>query len=156
MGRSNSVGLRFATIFGVSPKMRANLLVNEFVYRAVYERSLVIYDGNSTRTFLHINDAVNAYVLMLDKIDVTSGEVFNVGDETLNYSKYDISNQIKEFVDFEIITSSMPDFDERSFYISFDKIKKLGYTTSFTLTDGIKGLIQLYSFYKPHSELRVI
>lgn len=156
MQRSNSVSLRFATIFGVSPRMRTTLLVNDFVYRAINDKSLVIFDGDSKRTFLHIKDAVNAYIFTLDNFDSMKGRVFNAGSEKLNYSKFDIANKIREFVDFEIITSKLADFDVRDFIISFERISGLGYKVFLILEDGIKELIKLYSFYRPYSDFKAI
>ena len=156
MQRSNSVSLRFATIFGVSPRMRIDLLVNDFVYRAITERSLIIFDGYSKRTFLHIKDAVDAYTFTLDNFDRMKGRVFNAGSEKLNYSKFDIANKIREFVDFEIVTSTLADFDVRDFLVSFKRINELGYTPSLTLEYGIKELVKLYSFYRPFSTFKTI
>jgi nucleoside-diphosphate-sugar epimerase len=154
--RPNSVSLRFATIFGVSPRMRADLLVNDFVYKAVNERSLVIFDGKSRRTFLHIADAVNAYLFALDNLDRMQGQIYNVGDSALNYTKLEIAETIRRYIKYEIVYSSLPDIDARSFNIAFERLKSLGFVARHTLDDGIKDLLRLYGFYKPFLNYRPI
>lgn len=154
--RENSISLRFATVYGIGARMRNDLLANDFTYKAVHERTIVIFAGYSKRTFVHIDDAVNAYVFALDNADVMKNNIYNVGDEALNFSKIDIAETIRKYIDFEIVNSSLPDLDVRSFLVSFKKIKALGYRTNLTLDDGIKDLIKLYRFYKVYSHYNII
>lgn len=154
--RENSISLRFATVFGVGARMRNDLLANDFTYKAIHDRSIVVFAGYSKRTFVHIDDAVNAYLFALDNADRMKNNVYNVGDESLNFSKNDIADIIKKYVDFEIVNSNLPDLDVRSFLVSFKKIKDLGYKTNLTLEDGIIDLIKLYKFYKVHSHFNII
>ncbi|MFM1756528.1 MAG: UDP-glucose 4-epimerase [Bacteroidota bacterium] len=154
--RENSISLRFATVFGVGARMRNDLLANDFAYKAIHDRSIVIFAGYSKRTFVHIDDAINAYLFALDNADIMKNNVYNVGDESLNFSKNDIADIIKKYVDFEIVNSNLPDLDVRSFLVSFKKIKELGYKTNLTLEDGIIDLIKLYKFYKVHSHFNII
>ena len=156
LDRQNSISLRFATVFGTSPRMRADLLVNDFTYKAVHERAIVIFAGHSKRTFVHILDAIEAYLFALDHADAMRGKIFNVGEEKLNFSKLDIANAIRNYVEFEIIDSSLPDLDVRDFLVSFKKIRDLGFNTKFSLDDGIQELLKLYSFYKPYSHFNII
>ncbi|PKN00397.1 MAG: epimerase [Elusimicrobia bacterium HGW-Elusimicrobia-2] len=156
MSRKNSIALRFATIFGTSAKMRNDLLVNDFVYKAINERSVMIFDGKSRRTFVHILDAVQGYLFALDNRRAVTDGVYNVGDESMNYSKYDIVKSINKFIDFEIIDSSLNDLDVRSFNVSFKKIKSLGYGVKYSLSDGIQELIKLYQFYRQYMPYKVI
>jgi nucleoside-diphosphate-sugar epimerase len=156
MEHANAISLRFATIFGASPRMRADLLVNDFTYKAVNERSVVIFGGRSKRTFMHIQDAVAGYLFALDNCDRMRGGVFNVGDEKLNFSKRDIADAIRKQVNFEIIETSLPDLDVRDFLVSFQKIRALGYAVKVSLDDGIRELLKLYGFYKVHSHFGVI
>lgn len=155
-GRPNSISLRFATVFGTSPKMRPDLLANDFTYKAVNDRSLVLFAGHSKRTFIHILDAIEGYLFALDHADVMREQIFNVGDENLNFSKIDIANAIRNRVQFEIVDSSLPDLDARNFLVSFRKIRDLGFRTRYSLDDGIQELLKLYSFYKYHSHFTVI
>lgn len=154
--RENSVSLRFATVFGVSPRMRNDLMVNDFVHKAVTERVVILFSGDSRRTFVHIKDAVAAYTLVLDKTPEMLGQVFNVGGEHLNISKREIVEEIGRHIKVEIVESAMPTIDKRNFVVSFDKIERLGYKTKFSLADGIRDLVKLYSFYAVDSQYKVI
>ena len=148
LGRPNSIVLRFATVFGVSPRMRTSLLVNDFAYRAVNDRSIVIFEGHSRRTFLHIKDAIDAYLLALDKASDMKGGIFNVGHDTLNFSKVEIAEASRRQVRCQIFDSSLADVDQRDFLISFQKIMALGFTPQRSLDDGVRELVALYGYYK--------
>ena len=87
MQKANAISLRFATIFGISPKMRVDLLVNDFTYHAVNDRCVVLYKANSKRTFLHIKDAIAGYLFALENFDSMKNNIYNLGDEKLNFSK---------------------------------------------------------------------
>ena len=156
MDRQNSIALRFATVFGTSPRMRADLLVNDFTYKAINDRSLVLFASHSKRTFIHILDAIDAYLFALDHADSMRGGIFNVGKEKLNVSKLDIANAIRNHVEFEIIDSSLSDLDVRDFLVSFKRIRDLGFNTRFSLDDGIRELLKLYSFYTVYSPFNII
>ncbi len=156
MTHPQAISLRFATIFGVSSRMRADLLVNDFTYKAVNERSIVVFGSRSKRTFMHILDAVGGYLFALDHAERMRGQVYNVGDERLNFSKRDIADAIRQHLPFELIDSSLPDLDVRDFNVSFKKIRALGYQTTLTLDDGIRELLKLYGFFKVHSHFTVI
>ena len=156
MERGNSISLRFATIFGPSPKMRADLLVNDFTYKALNERTIVLFGSQSKRTFLHIQDAIDGYLFALSNAGRMRNEIYNVGDEILNFSKYDIVMAIRKHLNFEIIDSSLADVDVRDFIVSFNKIRTLGYRVHYSLDNGICELLKLYSFYKVHSHFTII
>jgi len=154
--RERSISLRFATVFGISARMRDDLLVNDFVYRAIKDRLIVLFGAQSKRTFIHIQDAVSAYVFVLDHLDEMCGQVYNVGDAGLNYSKMDIAQAIMKRIKCEVVNSALPSDDKRNFEVSFDKLKALGYRTKHTLEDGIKDLVKLYGFYAINPQYRVI
>ena len=156
MEKENAVSLRFATIFGVSPKMRIDLLVNDFTYKAVNDRCIVLFEGGTKRTFLHIRDAINAYVMALEKNDKMKNEVFNVGSNCMNYTKLEIAEAIKKYTHCTIIDSEIKDLDLRNFIVSFEKIEKVGYKVNYSLEYGIKELLKLYKFYKPHLPYKTI
>ncbi len=156
MEHHNTVSLRFATIFGVSRRMRCDLLVNDFVYKALTERSLVLFDSKSIRTYLHIKDAVKAYLLVLEKPAKMLGQIFNVGSNSLNFSKLDLAQKIKKQIDFKIIDSDLDDFDKRNFIINYNKISALGFSYSVSVDDGISELKKLFSFYRPFSLYQTI
>lgn len=154
--RENSISLRFATVFGVSPKMRNDLLLNDFVYKSIKEKSIVIFAGHTKRTFIHIEDAVNAYLFALENNEKMKGNVYNVGDYALNFSKNDIADCISKYTTMEIVNSKLPDKDVRDFIISYDKINKLGYCTKRDLDYGILELIKLYKFYSYNLSYNII
>ncbi|MFO7657442.1 MAG: SDR family oxidoreductase, partial [Bacteroidales bacterium] len=109
--KENAVALRFATIFGFSPKMRIDLMVNDFAYKAVKEGVLVLFDSFAKRTFMHVEDAARCYMFTLDHLDKMKGNIYNAGGNHLNYSKLEIANMIKERVDYKIIDSQVQDKD---------------------------------------------
>jgi nucleoside-diphosphate-sugar epimerase len=152
----NNISLRFATVFGVAPRMRHDLFVNDFAYKAIHERSIILFAGDAKRTFVHIDDAIDAYIFTLNNFDKMKGDVYNVGDESMNLSKKEITKSIKKLVDFEVIDSSLSDLDNRNFEISFQKIKKLGYSTKKTLDEGVVDIVKLYNFYIRYSPYQVI
>lgn len=154
--RDNTISLRFATVFGISPRMRVDLLVNDFTCKAVHERCIVLFESKTKRTFVHIQDAIAAYLFTLDHFDTMKHGIFNVGSEKLNFTKMEIATAVKAETNCNIIDSEMKDFDTRNFVISFDKFAKLGYQTRFSLEDGIREMAKLYRFYKPFSAYATI
>lgn len=156
MEHPKAIALRWATIFGVSPRMRAGLLVNDFVDKAVNEGALVLYDADSKRTFMHIRDCVNGYLFALKNAAKMVGQVFNMGTNRLNLSKRQIAEALKPYVKFEIMDSPVGDKDVRNFDVSFKKAQALGYDCEWTLEQGIDELVRLYRFYTPHSFIRPI
>ena len=129
---------------------------NDFVMRAVHERNLVLFDSNSIRTFLHVDDAIQAYLMVLNSDNKMLGNVFNVGNQEMNLSKFQLSQKINEHIEFSTIESTLSDSDLRSFIINFDKINSLGYKPQKTLDEGIKELIKLFQFYHPSQPYNVI
>jgi len=149
--RPNTISLRFATVFGVSPRMRIDLLVNDFTIKAVNERCIVLFESKTKRTFVHIQDAIAAYVFALEHADAMRGQIFNVGSEAMNFTKMEIAQTVKAETACNIIDSEMADFDVRNFVIAFGKIEALGYRTHLSLEDGVREMVKLYRFYKPLS-----
>jgi nucleoside-diphosphate-sugar epimerase len=152
----NSVSLRFATVFGPSPKMRMDLMVNDFTYRAVKEGMVVLFDSYAKRTFIHVDDAADSYLFTLKNWDKMKGDIFNVGSDHLNYSKLQIAELVKKYIDFKTIDSDIKDRDVRHFVINFDKIKKLGFIPRYTVEDGIRQLVKLFCFYTYYSHFKTI
>jgi len=145
MQKENALALRFATIFGVTQRMRPDLLLNDFVYRAMYERTLVLFDSASKRTFIHIKDAIKSYT---DFAHLKG--IYNVGSNDMNFSKRELADMVAKHIKFEIIEASTPDKDKRDFIINFDKIQNEGFKITVSMDEGIKELIKLYSFYNPY------
>jgi nucleoside-diphosphate-sugar epimerase len=143
MSRENSVSFRLATVFGMSPRMRLDLLVNEFVLRALKDKFVVLFEGDFKRNYVHVRDVTQAFLLALDNIDKFSGQIFNVGLSEANISKNELCSKIKEFIpDFYFIDSPISkDPDQRNYIVSNEKIEKLGFIPNYNLDRGIKELI---------------
>lgn len=156
MQRENSIALRFATIFGLSPKMRMDLMINDFTYKAVKEGVVVLFDSYAKRTFMHIDDAVSCYYFALNNRDKMTGKVFNAGGNHLNYSKLEIAQNINKFKALTIIESQVKDKDVRHFIISFDKIYKYGFKPAKTIEDGIKEMLRVFEYYDYFSHYKTI
>lgn len=156
MQRERSISLRWATVFGVSPRMRAGLLVNDFCEKAVQERTIVLYDSDSMRTFMHVHDVILGYLFALDNAGKLGGEILNMGTDRLNYSKRDIADIICERQPCEIMEAAIGDTDIRNFLVCFDKAKALGYDCSISLEEGVDELLKLFRFYAPNSFIKPI
>lgn len=156
MERERSIALRWATIFGIGPRMREGLLIHDFVERAIHEGTIVLFAGDSRRTFLHLDDCSDGYLFAVARIDAMAGKIYNMGGEALNLSKREIATKIKNVVPVEIVDSSRGDRDARHFDVSFEKARALGYEPKRTIEQGIDELVKLYRFYDPRSPLRPI
>lgn len=155
MERENSISLRFATIYGVGYRMRMDLLINDFVYKAIKEKVIVLFDPDAKRTYLHIHSAIDAYVQCLNNNEVL-GKVINIGSEEFNLSKMQVAQEIKKHVDFDIVISELKDRDKRDFIIDFSKMKKYINCQVAPLETGIKELVKLCKFYDYYQHYRTI
>lgn len=134
---------RFATAFGVSPRMRLDLLPNDFTYRAVKEKSLIVYEKNFMRTFIHVRDMAKSFLFALENYENMKGEIYNVGDNSMNYSKEDICLMIRKKVDYYLHFAEIEkDLDQRDYLVSYDKLSNLGFHASISMEDGINELIK--------------
>ncbi|MFZ2285530.1 MAG: NAD(P)-dependent oxidoreductase [Bacteroidales bacterium] len=154
--RPNVISLRFATVFGFSTRMRMDLMINDFVYKAVKEKVIVLFDSFAKRTFIHVQDAADCYIFAMRNFDTMKGGIYNAGGNSLNFSKEEIAQKIRQKVDFSIINSEVRDKDLRHFIVNFDKIEKLGYKPQKSVEDGIDELIRIYGFYEYYSHYRTI
>lgn len=146
----NAVTFRFATLFGASPRMRTDLLVNDFVYRAVFDRSLIIFEGHFMRNYLHVRDAANAFIFAIENFDKMKNQTYNCGLSDANLSKIELCEKIKEYIpSFMYIEAPIgTDPDKRNYLVSNEKIESLGFKPQHTIDDGIKELIKAYSIIK--------
>jgi nucleoside-diphosphate-sugar epimerase len=142
--RERSVSLRLATVFGLSPRIRLDLLVNDFVYRAVRDRFVVVFEGHFKRNYIHIRDVVRAFLHVLDRFDQMQGRPYNVGLDEANLSKLElcaeIKKQVPEFVYLEAAIGKDP--DKRDYIVSNARIKATGFEPQWTLAAGIAELIK--------------
>ena len=151
----NAISLRFATVYGVSPRMRLDLFVNQIVMSAIQEKYYVLYEANASRTFLHAKDATASIIFAIDNQKKMSNECFNIGDNEQNFTKLEVANLVKKYLDFDIIRNEFAsDKDQRDYAVSYDKITKLGYKTHYTMQEGILELIKVSSILKEKSNFR--
>ncbi|MFC1988638.1 NAD-dependent epimerase/dehydratase family protein [Chloroflexota bacterium] len=146
----DSIALRLATVFGTSPRMRLDLLVNDFTYRAVTDGFIILFEANFKRNFIHIRDAVKAFIHCLENFESMQGEVFNVGLSDANLSKWELCEEIKKQVpDFYFIEAEVgEDLDKRNYIVSNAKIEATGYKPDVSLQDGIAELIKGYQIIR--------
>lgn len=157
MQRKNSISLRLATVFGMSERMRIDLLVNNFVHKALTDRSILIFEGHFKRNFIHIQDVTDAMIFCLDHFDKMKDNIFNVGLESANVSKIELANLIKKFIpNFSIIESEIgKDPDKRDYIVSNKKIMNKGFVPQYDLEFGIKELIKGLKFLSKSSASNV-
>ncbi len=144
--RGNSISFRLATVFGASPRMRIDLLVNDFVYRAVTDRFVVIFEGNFKRNYIHIRDVVRAFIHAMSNFEGMKNEIYNVGLSDANLSKIELCAKIREHIpDFVYLEAPIgEDPDKRDYIVSNEKIEKTGFKPLYTLDMGIRELIKGY------------
>jgi nucleoside-diphosphate-sugar epimerase len=141
-----AVTFRLATVFGAAPRMRMDLLVNDFVYRAVTDRFVVLFESHFKRNYIHIRDIANVFSFAVINYDRMKGEPYNVGLSAANLSKMELCQTIKEYLpDFHIFESEIgKDPDKRDYIVSNAKLESLGWRPQYSLNDGIKELIKAY------------
>jgi nucleoside-diphosphate-sugar epimerase len=153
LDRGNAVTLRLATVFGMSPRMRMDLLVNDFTYRAYKDKCVVLFEEHFRRNFIHIRDVAKAFLFSIEHYDRMRGEPFNVGLSSANLTKRQLCEKIKEYIpDFYIHSAPIgEDPDKRDYLVSNEKIESLGWRPDHTLDMGIKELIKGYHILKANS-----
>ena len=150
MARENSISYRLATVFGMSPRMRIDLLVNDFTYRAYHDSALIIFEGHFKRNYIHIRDVVNSFIHAINNMDQMKGEIYNVGLSDANLSKTELCHEIKKHLpNFTFVEEKIKkDPDQRNYIVSNEKIEKTGFLPKHSLSNGIKELIKGYIMLK--------
>ncbi|MBM3349724.1 MAG: SDR family oxidoreductase [Betaproteobacteria bacterium] len=150
MQRENAISFRLATVFGMSPRMRTDLLVNDFTYRAVNDGFVVLFESHFKRNYVHVRDVSRVFQHGIKNFVSMKGHIFNVGLSDANLSKKDlceiIKKQIPKFVYVEEQVGKDP--DQRNYIVSNQKIENTGFKTQFSLDDGIRELIKGYQMIK--------
>lgn len=146
MNRNNSTAFRFATAFGVSPRLRLDLLVNDLTFRAQTEGYAVIYESHFMRTFIHVKDIARVFCFAIENKEYMANEVYNVGSNSMNYSKKDVCEIIKKMLPKTYFNYADVDGDpdKRNYVVSYEKINNLGFNTTITLEEGVKELIKSF------------
>lgn len=151
----NAITLRLATVFGISPRMRLDLLVNDFVYRAKRDGFIVLFESHFKRNFVHIRDVAAVFLHCMREFDRMKNEPYNVGLSSANLSKKELCEEIrKQIPRFYIAEAEVgEDPDKRNYIVSNDKIEKTGFSARISLAEGIEELIKGYEVL-PHGLFR--
>ena len=150
MEHPNSISFRLATVFGMSPRMRVDLLVNDFTYRAVYDRFVVLFESQFKRNYIHVRDVMRVFMHALSNYDKMKGQIYNVGLSDANVSKKElcehIAKHVPEFVYLDAPVGKDP--DQRNYIVSNAKIEATGFKQQYSLDTGIAELIKGYTMIR--------
>jgi nucleoside-diphosphate-sugar epimerase len=149
MEHPNATSFRLATVFGMSPRMRIDLLVNDMTYRAVNDGFVVLFESHFKRNYIHVLDVCQAFTMALENKNMR-GQIYNIGLSSANVSKRELCDTIKKYVPrFEIVEAEIgKDKDQRNYMVSNEKIEKEGFKPSFDLDMGIQELLKGYAMLK--------
>ena len=150
MQRENAISFRLATVFGMSPRMRIDLLVNDFTYRAVYDRFVVLFESSFKRNYVHVRDISRVFQHGIEHFDKMKGQIYNVGLSDANVSKRELCEHIqKQVPDFVFVDAPVgKDPDQRNYIVSNAKIESTGFKPIYALDAGISDLIKGYTMIK--------
>ena len=150
MQHQNSISFRLATVFGMSYRMRIDLLVNDFVLRALKDKFIVLFEGHFKRNYIHVQDVSNVFIHTIINYENLKNQIYNVGLSTANLSKIELCNAIKNHLPQFIFLEDtiQKDKDQRNYIVSNEKIEKTGFKPKISIDDGIKELIKGYEMLK--------
>jgi nucleoside-diphosphate-sugar epimerase len=157
LARPNGLTFRLATVFGMSPRMRLDLLVNDFVYRAVHDRAVLIFEGHFQRNYIHIRDVARVFIHAINNFEAMKGRAYNVGLEEANLTKLELCAKIKEHLP-EFVYVEAPigeDPDKRDYLVSNQRILGTGFRPEWDLDRGIRELIKGYTILRNSSYANV-
>jgi len=142
----NGIALRLATVFGMSYRMRMDLLVNDFVYKAMTDGYLVLFESHFIRNYVHVRDIANTFLFMIENYEKCNNNAFNVGLTSANCTKLELAETIQKYIpDLVIVQNNFKqDFDQRNYIVSNTKLESQGWVPTFTLDKGIQELIKGY------------
>ena len=150
MNFKNAVCFRLATVFGYSYRMRTDLLVNNFVFKSLKNKKLILFEPHFRRNFIHVNDVVNGIIYSINNFKRLKSNVYNLGLSSANISKHMLAKKIKrklKYLKIKIIKHKK-DPDQRDYYVSNRKIEKKGFKAKISLDEGINELIKVFSYSK--------
>jgi nucleoside-diphosphate-sugar epimerase len=150
MQHPGATSFRLATVFGMSPRMRIDLLVNDFTYRAVYDRFVVLFESFFKRNYIHVRDVSRVFLHALANSESMKGEIYNVGLSDANVSKKELCERIQKYLpEFLIVDAPVgKDPDQRNYIVSNAKIEATGFTPMYSLDHGIQELIKGYTMIR--------
>ncbi len=141
--RGNCVSMRFATAFGISPRLRLDLMINDFTWQAIHNRYLVVYEKHFRRTFIHVADIARAFVFMLDHWSKLEHRVFNVGHDSMNYTKEDIVHLLRSRIEFLVHFAEFgTDEDKRDYEVDYSRIRDAGFEITVDIDKGLGELVR--------------
>ncbi len=157
MARGHVSSYRFATAFGLSPRLRLDLMINDFTWQALVQRYLVVYEKHFRRTFIHVRDMARCVQHTLDHWEQMQGHVYNVGDDSMNFTKEEIVHLLQTKIQFACHFAEVgSDADKRDYEVSYKKIRETGFRTSITMEQGVQEMVRglsLLEFRKPYSNV---
>jgi nucleoside-diphosphate-sugar epimerase len=153
--RGNYIIYRFATAFGLAHSLRLDLLVNDFVWRALKEKTIIVYEANFRRTFIHVRDMAESLIFAFENFDRMKNNIYNVGHESMNFTKADIAKKIQSKVNFHLHFADFgADPDQRNYEVSYAKIRAAGFETKISLEQGIDEMVnglQMVNIQNPYT-----
>ncbi len=153
----NFIIYRFATAFGLSPRLRLDLLINDFTIKAVKDRTLIVYEKEFMRTFIHVRDIARSFLHALKNFKKMNGEIYNVGDSKMNYSKEYVCASLLKKVDFYLhFADTGKDIDQRNYMVDYSKIRATGFRCKVGLHEGLDEMIKaadIVEFKNPYSNV---
>jgi nucleoside-diphosphate-sugar epimerase len=153
LNSNNGICLRLATVFGASPRMRTDLLVNDFVYKSIVDGYLVLFEGLFKRNYIHVKDIAETFLFCIENYDKMNNDVFNVGLSEANLSKLELAHAIKKHIPTLVIKEDdfKNDFDKRNYIVSNKKLESYGWKPKYTIDYGIQELIKAYKMIIKHN-----
>lgn len=150
MEHANAISFRLATVFGMAPRMRCDLLVNDFTYRALHDRFVVLFESSFKRNYIHVRDVSRVFLHGIDNFDAMKGQIYNVGLSDANVSKKELCEHIKKFIpEFVFIDAPVgKDPDQRNYIVSNEKIESMGFQQKNSLDFGIQELIKGFTMIR--------
>ena len=150
LARENSISFRLATVFGMSPRMRLDLLVNDFVYRAIHDRAVVVFEGHFRRNYLHVRDVARVFTFALEHFEDMRGRSYNVGLDDANLTKLELCASIRKVVpNFVYVEAPIgEDPDRRDYVVSNARLANAGFKTEWSLDRGIRELVKGYTILR--------
>jgi nucleoside-diphosphate-sugar epimerase len=150
MQRENAISFRLATVFGMSPRMRIDLLVNDFTYRAVHDRFVVLFEGDFKRNYIHVRDVTRVFLHGIERFDAMRGQIYNVGLTEANVSKRELCEHIRRRIpDFVVMDAPVgKDPDQRNYVVSNAKLERTGFSPATSLDAGIAELVKGFTMIR--------
>lgn len=153
----NATSFRLATVFGISPRMRLDLLVNNFAFRAVTDGFVIVFEGHFKRNYIHLLDVVQAFEMAIENPNKFKSNIFNVGLSSANISKLELCEEIQKIIPNFVFKEAElgKDPDQRNYIVSNEKIEKLGFRPLISLHDGLRELVNNIKMFdsKPYTNL---